>query len=77
MTFDYVLAWIAPLLFGSGVVASLSGRPRTPAEFAQVLGCGFVFGAIACGISIGLLGRVAVDRVVPTLAPLLIALGIG
>ena len=77
MSFAYVLAWLAPLLLGSGVVALLCGRPRTPAQVALTFGCGFVLGALLCAVAVGLLGRVAVDRIVPTLAPILLPLGIG
>jgi hypothetical protein len=77
MSTIYALAWLTPLLLGSGLVALAVGRPRTSAEFAQTFGCGFVLGALTCALSVATLGRVDVDRIVPTLAPLLLPLGLG
>ena len=77
MSSAYALAWLTPLLIGSGLVALLGGRPRTLAEFAQTFGCGFVLGALVCALSVATLGRVDIDRIVPTLAPILVPLGLG
>jgi hypothetical protein len=77
MTFAYVLAWLTPVLLGSAVVALLCGLPRTPAQWAYVLGCGFVLGALLCALAVAPLGRVAVARIVPTLAPILLPLALG
>jgi len=77
MSIAYALAWLTPLLIGSGLVALLGGRPRTLAEFAQTFGCGFVLGALVCALSVATLGRVDIDRIVPTLAPILLPLGLG
>ncbi len=77
MRFAYVIAWLAPLLLGSGIVALLSGRPRAPAEYAQVIGCGFVLGALLCTLAVAPLDGVAVARIVPIVAPILLALGCG
>jgi hypothetical protein len=75
MSLAYAAAWIAPLLLGSGIVAALIGRPRAPADFAMTLGCGFVLGAMLCALAIAPLGPIAVARIVPVVAPVLIALG--
>jgi hypothetical protein len=75
MSIAYAVAWIAPLLLGSGVVIALTGRPRTPAEFATTLGGGFVLGAMLSALAIAPLGRVEVGRIVPIVAPVLIAFG--
>jgi hypothetical protein len=75
MSVAYAAAWIAPLLLGSGLVAALTGRPRAPAESATALGYGFVLGAILSALAISLLGRIEIGRIVPLVAPLLIALG--
>ena len=77
MSFVYALAWITPLLLGSGVIAVLSGRPRTPAAYAQTFGCGFVLGALLCAVAVGALGRSDVSRIVPVLAPILFAFGMA
>ena len=77
MSFVYAAAWITPLLLGTGVVAALAGRPRTPAAYSATLGGGFVLGALLCALAVGTLGRVDVDRVVPVLSPMLLALGIA
>jgi len=77
MSIVYVAAWITPLLLGTGVVAVLVGRPRTSAAYAGTLGGGFVLGALLCALSVATLGRVDVARIVPTLSPILLALGIA
>jgi hypothetical protein len=77
MSIAYAAAWITPLLLGTGVIAALVGRPRTPAAYAATLGGGFVLGALLCALAVGTLGRVDVDRVVPVLSPILLALGIA
>jgi hypothetical protein len=74
---EYLVAWITPLLLGSGLVALLGGRPRTPAGYAQTLGCGFVLGALLCAVAVAIPGRIDVSRIVPGIAPILLALGIG
>jgi len=73
VTLAYACAWLAPLLAGTGIVALASGRPREPSAWAATLGCGFVLGLIACACAIGLLGRMDVTRIVPLLAPVLLA----
>jgi hypothetical protein len=77
MSVAYAAAWIAPLLLGSGAVAALTGRPRTPADFATTLGYGFVLGAMLSALAIAPLGRVEVERIVPIVAPVLVALGVA
>jgi hypothetical protein len=77
MNVAFAAAWLAPLLLGSGIVAALIGRPRTRADFATTLGCGFVTGAMACALAVAPLGRVEVGRIVPLAAPVLIALGVA
>ena len=72
MSLAYAAAWIAPLLLGSGILAALIGRPRAPADFAMTLGCGFVLGAMLCALAIAPLGPIAVARIVPVVAPVLI-----
>jgi len=74
---EFVVAWITTLLLGSGLVALLGGRPRTPAAYAQTFGCGFVLGAMLCAIAVAFAGRIEVSRIVPNIAPILLPLGIG
>jgi len=77
MTFIYLLAWLTPFALGASIVALLDGRPRAFADWMRVLGCGFVLGAMLTALATLPLGRVAVARVVPMLAPALIAVAIG
>lgn len=77
MNVEFVFAWVTPLLLGSGLVALLGGRPRTPADYAQTFGCGFVLGAMLCAIAVAFTGRIEVSRIVPGIAPILLPLGIG
>lgn len=77
MNLVYALAWITPVALGSGIVALLNGRPRSVSEYAQTFGCGFVLGAICCALAIAPLGRIAVSRVVPILAPILLTFAIA
>jgi len=77
VSFTYVIAWLTPLLLGSGIVALLTGRPRTFAEYAATLGCGFVLGMLLCGLAMAPLGRLEVDRIVPMVAAILIPVGLG
>ena len=55
MTFTYVIAWLTPLLVGSGIVALRAGRPRSFGERAATLGCGFVLGMLLCGLAMSAL----------------------
>jgi hypothetical protein len=73
----YVIAWLTPLLLGSGIVALLTGRPRTPAEYATTFGCGFVLGVLLCGVAMMPLGRIEVERIVPAVSAILLPLGLG
>jgi hypothetical protein len=77
VSFVYAIAWITPLLLGTGVVAMLVGRPRTPTAYAGTLGDGFVLGALLCALAVAALGRIDVSRIVPALSPILLALGIA
>ena len=77
MSFTYLIAWLTPLLLGSGIVALLAGRPRTFSEYASTFGCGFVLGVLLCGLAMAPLGRIEVDRIVPSLAAILLPVGIG
>jgi len=77
VTIAYAIAWITPLAFGSAIVALLQGRLRAGHALAQTAGYGFMLGALACSIGVALLGRIDVARVVPALAPALLALALG
>jgi hypothetical protein len=77
VTFIYLLAWLTPFALGASLVALLDGRPRAFADWMRVAGCGFVLGAMLTALATLPLGRVAVARLVPTLAPTLIAAAIG
>ena len=77
MSLTYVIAWLTPLLLGSGIVALLAGRPRTASEYALTFGCGFVLGVLLCGLAMVPLGRVEVGRIVPAVAAILLPLAIG
>ena len=77
MTITYAMAWLVPLTLGSSMVALANGRPRSLDEWTQAIGCGFVIGALLCAVAVGFLGRAEVDRIVPTLAPILLALAAG
>ena len=77
MNATYAFAWITPMLLGSGVVALLGGRPRTPSDYAQTFGCGFVLGAMLCAVAVALSGRIEISRIVPDAAPILLPLAIG
>jgi len=73
----YLVAWLIPLALGSGIVALLEGRPRTPPDWMRVAGSGFVLGALVTGLALAPLGRVDVDAIVPRVAVVLLPLAIG
>ena len=77
MSVVYIAAWITPFALGAAIVALLDGKPRAPAGVARILGCGFVLGAMLTALATETLGRIDVARIVPTLAPILIAIAIA
>lgn len=77
MSFAYGLAWAAPILLGSALCALAMGRPRTPAAWSSVLGCGGVLGLLLCAFAVDLLGAVETQRILPILLPLLVPPAIG